>query len=372
MNPLLVQLFRSYHFAFLFWWSLILGSMMFLLIIQLVGGRWGRVIYRPLLAASRTAWLLPILFLPVALGARAIFPWTDPVFVAAHPAVAHKASYLNLTFFYVRAVIYFAIWIFLPLRVERWSQQSRYYEDPVYRRKMQRFSAIGIILLSLTVSFASIDWMMSLEPDWFSTIYGLMIIAAQALAGLAFGIFVRSQMTPLEVDRTSRISTPDLNRDLGALLLTSVMMWAYIAFSQLLIIWSGNIPREATWYLVRSMPGWMEIGILVYAFQFFLPFLVLLSLRAKRSARVLMFLSAAILLVHLLDTYWLVMPAFFPQGLMVSSLDLVALGVVVVIGGFVFRSQLGRTPEPILPAVAASLEGVPNRGPVHTPRGGAE
>jgi hypothetical protein len=244
------QFFRSYLVAFLFWQGLSLGALAILMLVYLMGGRWGYLVRQALEAGSKTLWLAALLFAPLVFGLSSLYPWARPEALAADPLLQAKSVYLNVPFFLVRTVLYFIIWIVLARLLIGWSRIPEYTSDPVLRRRFQRVSSLGLILYVLTMTFASIDWIMSLQPDWVSTIFGLLIITGQALAGLALGIAVLPLVA--DIPPLSGLAHPGRFRDLGALLLTMVVLWAYIAFSQYLIIWSANIPREATCYLNRS------------------------------------------------------------------------------------------------------------------------
>jgi uncharacterized membrane protein len=336
------QFFRSYLFAFLFWLGISLGSLTMAMLHYLVGGRWGILIRQTSEAAAKSIWVNALLFIPIVIGMRYLYPWTDAQVVAASEVLQHKSVYLNVPFFIMRAAVFFVIWIVLARLTTRWALQAKYYQDPHQRRNFQRLSAFGLILYVLSMTFASVDWIMSLQPEWYSTIYGLLIVGAQALTGLSFSI----ALLPWRVKRSplKEVATPDLYRDLGALLLTTVMVWAYFSFSQYLIMWAGNLPHEITWYLARGRGGWIWLGIAVMVIQFVLPFLVLLSLRAKRNLRALTGLAFAILFSRLLDHFWQVTPAFYPQGLTVHWLDVV---MPFALGGFwvaAFLWHLSRTP----------------------------
>jgi hypothetical protein len=300
-------------------------------------------------AAAKGIWLASILFLPIVLGLPALYPWARPD-ALADPAVQNKALYLNVPFFLIRAGLYFAIWLGLSRLLVGWSSQVEYSLDPVYRRRRQQVSSVGLILYVLTMSFAAIDWIMSLNPEWISTIFGLLLVTGQALTGMALGI----ALLPIGLRHKSLAAwaTPNRIRDLGALLLTLVIFWAYIAFSQYLIVWSGNIPREVTWFIDRSEGGWILLFLIVLVVQFGLPFAVLLSLQAKRSLRIVVGLSLAILVMRWLETVWMVLPAFHPQQITLHWLDFV---LPVALGGLwmaVLARNLERAQAPILPAQA--------------------
>lgn len=343
--------FHAYLYAYLFWLGIALGCLAIAMTHYLVGGNWGSVIQQVVEAASKTLWLQALLFIPIIVGVRYLYPWANPDMVAADPILQHKSTYLNIPFFIIRAVIYFAIWIFLARQLIRWAHESQYDQSAESRRPFQRMSAIGIILYVLTMTFASTDWIMSLQPDWYSTIFGLLEVSAQILSGWAFALALLPLLNRVQLNiRGSRkvvISTPNLNRDLGALLLTSVMMWAYLAYSQFIIIWWANLPHEVTWYLSRSQGIWLWLGLVIFLVQFALPFMVLISLRAKQNAFVLFILSSAILLTQLLYNYWMIMPVFPPEGLVGRLQDVI---IPLAIGGlwfWAFIFHLKNTPQPI-------------------------
>jgi len=335
------QFFQSYLYAYLYWLGITLGSLALALLYGMVGGDWGMVIRQISEAASKTLWLVALLFVPVVFGLRYLYPWARPDLVAADPLLQHKSMYLNIPFTVGRAILYFGVWAFLI-----WSHVRRSSappaDDPEERRRIQRFSAIGLILYFLTMTFASIDWVMSLQPDWLSSVYGMLIIAGQALSAFAFAIALLPFLVKQE--QLAAVITPRHYRDLGALLLTTVMLWAYLGFSQYLIIWYGDLPREVTWYISRTTGGWEWIGLVVILLQFFLPFSILISLRAKQNPRVLAAIASLIIVIRLGDWFWEVAPAFHSQVLRIHWLDIVT---PIAIGGLwlaAFFWHLERTP----------------------------
>ena len=335
------QFFQSYLYAYLYWLGITLGSLALALLYGMVGGDWGMVIRQISEAASKTLWLVALLFVPVVFGLRYLYPWARPDLVAADPLLQHKSMYLNIPFTVGRAILYFGVWAFLI-----WSHVRRSSappaDDPEERRRIQRFSAIGLILYFLTMTFASIDWVMSLQPDWLSSVYGMLIIAGQALSAFAFAIALLPFLVKQE--QLAAVITPRHYRDLGALLLTTVMLWAYLGFSQYLIIWYGDLPREVTWYISRTTGGWEWIGLVVILLQFFLPFSILISFRAKQNPRVLAAIASLIIVIRLGDWFWEVAPAFHSQVLRIHWLDIVT---PIAIGGLwlaAFSWHLERTP----------------------------
>jgi hypothetical protein len=335
------QFFRSYLFAYLFILELTLGSLAVVMLHYLVGGDWGMVIRRPAEAGAKTIWLTGLLFIPLLFGLGYLFPWAQPEVVAADATLQFRQPYLNLPFFIIRAVIYFAVWLFLAWRLTKWAYRPDYYLDPEMRSSLQRRGAFGLILYSLAMSFASIDWIMALDPHWFSMIYPVLIIVSHLLTGLALAIGV----TPFLANRTAlgEFITRLNYRDLGAMLLSFVLVWAYIAFSQYIIIWGANIPHDVTWYLDRTGP-WTVLIMIVIIIQFVLPFMLLLSLWAKRNPTVLTFMAFAIIAMRILDYYWHVMPTFSPGRLSLHWMDFLAPLAFIGLWIAAFAFHLRRTP----------------------------
>ncbi len=337
------QFFHSYLVAYLFWTGIALGSLAILLLQHLTGGAWGLVIRRVLEAATRTIPLMAVLFVPIILGAHQIYPWTHHEEMSKTPALEQKARlYLNLPFFSGRAALYFAIWILTAYLLNKWSQEQDRTSDRRFTKRMRMTSAPGLLLFVLTVTFASVDWAMSLNPDWFSTIYGLLFVVAWALSALALAIAAVSFLTSREP--MSRIVRPNHFQDLGKLMLAFVMLWAYFAFSQFLIVWYGNLPEEIQWYLPRLRGGWGVIAVGVILFHFAFPFLLLLSASLKRNPRKLVMLAGLILLMRFIDLFWMIAPEFTPESFHVSWMDVVA---PIAMGGFwlaMFAWQLRKRP----------------------------
>src|SRR5947209_6435924 len=253
------QFLQSYLMAYMFVLGIALGSLALGMVHQLSGGAWGVVIRRPIGAATRTLPVLTLLFLPIAFGMHRLYGWTDSVLVARDEVLQHKHLYLNAPFFVLRAAIYFAVWNILTYFLNAWSLEQDETADPRLARRMQILSAGGLVAYGLTITFASFDWLMSLEPHWFSTIYGVLILGGQGLSAMAFLIVALvwlSRRKPLDA-----IIVPAHFHDLGNLMLAFVMLWAYFSFSQYLIIWSGNLPEEIAWYLHRLRGGWQAIGL---------------------------------------------------------------------------------------------------------------
>jgi len=316
------QFFHSYLFAFSFWVGISIGSLALLMLQHLTGGGWGLVIRRVLEAATRTLPLMLILFVPILLGAHWIYRWTDAEELASHPVLAGKARYLNLPFFTIRAVIFFAVWITLAFFLNRWSTLQDKTAERQYAKRMTTLSGPGMVLLIFAVTFASIDWFMSLEPEWYSTIYGFIFLASWALSALAFVIAVMAALAGHEP--MNRIVAHLHFHDLGKLLLALVMLWSYFAFSQFLIVWSGNLPEEIHWYLPRINGAWGVLALVVIVLHFAFPFLFLLSRSLKRNAGKLVIVAVLILVMRLFDLFWTITPAFTHEHFHVSWMDIVA------------------------------------------------
>jgi hypothetical protein len=345
------QFFRSYLTAVLFWLGIALGSMAILMLQYITGGAWGAILRRSLESAAETMTTLAILFLPLVFGLPHLYDWARPDAVLGDPVLQHKSAYLNVPFFLFRVAVYFVIWIVLARYLGRWSRQQDESDDPALGRRLHFLSRGGLLLYSLTMTFASIDWVMSLEPHWYSTIYGILFIGGQVLSAFAFVIPVAVSLgdrPPLD-----EVITPDRLHDLGKLLLAFVMIWAYLAFSQFLIIWSANLPEETPWYLNRLAGGWQWVGVLIILFHFALPFTVLLSRRLKRSGWWLARVALAVLVMRFFDLFWMIAPAFSPRAFSFHLLDLLALAGVggIWLAAFVDRLRS----RPLIPLHDESL-----------------
>ena len=328
--------FRAYLSAYIFWIGIPVGALALLMLHHLVGGRWGFMIQRVLEAAIQTLPLMALLFIPLLFGLADLYPWAQTEVVAADPLLQQKAAYLNIPFVIARAVAYFAVWIVLGRLLVTWSLQQDRSADDTLTLRLQRLSGPGLVLYGLTVSFAVIDWIMSLEPKWYSTIFGMIFMVSFGLAAMALAIlatrFLESEK-PL-----AQVVSPDRWHDLGNLLLALVMFWAYLNFSQFLLIWSENLAEEIPWYLHRIGGGWEWIAVALILFQFALPFILLLSRNTKRDSRTLAAVAAAILFMHWLDILWMVVPSFYPARFHFHWLDIAA---PVAIGGLWLAAFIG-------------------------------
>jgi hypothetical protein len=314
----LVHVLRSYLVGYFFVTGVAVGSLAWLCLGHMTGGAWALTSRRLFEAATRTIPLCVVFFIPVVVSlfvhehGHSVYEWSDPSVVAGDPALLHKSKYLNIPFFIIRAVIYFAVWIGFSLLLGRWSEKQDHTGDPRLRRLMQDVSGPGILLFGLTVTFAAVDWGMSLEPHWFSTIYGLIIMAGWGLSALAFMITVATYLGSREP--MTRVYQPLHFHDWGKLLLALVMLYAYFAFSQFLVTWAGNLPEEIPFYLRRLRGGWQFIGLSIILFHFALPFALLLSRARKRAPRSLRRVALLMLFMRVVDLVFFFAPSVHQGG----------------------------------------------------------
>ncbi len=346
------QLFLSYLVGYQFWLSIGLGCLVILMLQHLTGGAWGLMIRRLLESSSRTLLLLAVLFVPIILGMPSLYTWIHPGAQAEHaPAGEQEAAgppraYLNPTAYIIRTVIYFVIWLLLAFFLNRWSAQQE-GRDPIANLERQRrfrlLSGPGLVLYGATITFASVDWVMSLEPHWWSTIYPVLFATGQVLTAFAFAVAVL--MLLADQPPFSAIVTPQRMRDLGSLLLAFVMFWAYMSISQFLLIWVGNLPEEIPWYLRRLRGGWQIVAVLLVLFHFTLPFLLLLSRDIKEDRKRLAVVAVGILVMRFVDIVWWIEPAYPHGGLFLFwLLDLAATATIGGIWMWVFVRQLVKMP----------------------------
>lgn len=339
------QFFHSYLVAFMFWGGIAFGSFGLVALNHIAGGRWGIVIRRICEAGIRTLPLVAVLFIPIVLGMHDLYEWSHPGHVPHDTDMAFKAWYLQPGFFVVRAVGYFAVWMLMGRFMLRYSLEQDATGNPGTVGKLQMFGRGAIVLYVVTMSLAGVDWMMSIEPHWYSTMYGLLVIAGQVLSAFAFAIAILTLLT--EHEPVAQVANSERFHDLGKMLLAFVMVYAYFAFSQFLIIWSGNIPEETPWYLKRITGGWQYLAVALPAFHFFLPFFILLSRKLKQNPRRLIIVALLMLFMRLVDLFWMITPAFSPGKFALHWMDVAAvLGVGGVwLATFLWQFQ-GR---PILP-----------------------
>jgi hypothetical protein len=340
------QFVHSWLIGFLFCLGLTLGSLALLMLQHLSGGQWGLVSRRVFEAATRTLPVVALFFIPILIGLPAVFEWARPEAVD-NAVIQAKAGYLNRGFFIVRAVLYFAYWMVCVYLLNKWSveQDTGIATTAADSVRFRKVSAPGLLFLVLTVTFASVDWVMSLDPEWFSTIFGFLTIAGWGLTALAFTIVMLSLL-----DGTrpfAGVLTPRHFHDLGKLLLAFVMLWAYLSFSQYLIIWSGNLPEEIPWYVRRVSGGWGVVAIALVVGHFVLPFLLLLSQDLKRRSGLLAKVAMFIIAMRLVDLIWLVAPEAGHGGFPIHWMDVAVPVGLTGIWLFVFTRNLRS--RPLLP-----------------------
>lgn len=357
------RFFQSYLVAFMFILGLSLGSLGLLLLQHLTAGHWGVMTRRPFEAATRVLPVVAILFLPIAiLGMNHLYGYTSPAhgWIGAPTTGEGQLSELQKSYlvtggilgFYGRAIIYFAIWLGLVLIFNRWSkEQDANREDRALRRRLKMLAGPGIILYVFVMTFAAIDWVMSLTPHWASTIYGFIFVIGQIISSMSLAIAVLvllSRTSPMEGVLQSRHL-----HDLGKLLFAFVMLWAYFSFSQLLIIWSGNQPEEISFYRSRLYGTWGIVAIIVCVFHFFVPFFFLLPRDVKRSAKLLPGIALWLIFMRIVDLYWFERPEFTSSA-MPTLMD---AGAIIALGGIwlaVYARNLKA--QPLLPLGDPKLE----------------
>jgi hypothetical protein len=317
--------YSAYLTGFMFWLGLSLGCMAILMMYHLVGGAWGTVIRRILESGMMTLPLMFVLFIPILLNLPKLYFWawpglTDPKMVE----ITH--TYLNFNGILVRYIFYFAVWIGMAYFLNRWSTE----QDTITGQSTLRFralSSIGLVIYSLTISFAVIDWVMSLQARWISTIYGLLFIAGQALAAFCFCVVIEDILGKRR-PMSGYLNDTEVH-DHGKFMLAFVMVWAYFNFSQWLIIWAGNLPEEIPWYIRRMNGGWETVGLFLVVFHFAVPFALLLSRQLKRKARTLVWLATWLLFMRIVDIYWHIEPASHPT----FHLSWVFFAIIAGMGG---------------------------------------
>ncbi|MBZ5669115.1 MAG: hypothetical protein LAO04_05240 [Acidobacteriia bacterium] len=352
------EFFRSYLLAFVFWIGLPLGCCAILMLHHLVGGTWGFPLRRLLESGTKTLWLMAVLILPILFRLPALYSWADPTKVSVDPLLQYKHPYLNVPFFIARTMIYFATWMLLTYFLNKWSRQQDETGEPDLTRRLRRLSGPGLVVYGLTVTFASVDWVMSLEASWFSTIYGMIFMVTEALAAMAL-----VTLTVILLSRQKSLAeliSPGVLNDYGNLLLTFTMLWAYLSFSQYLIIWAGNLQEEIPWYVSRAQGGWAWVALGLIVFHFAVPFLLLLSRFVKRRAQILGWVAAGLVVMSVVDIYWLTVPAFERAGPEFRLTDWLA---ILGIGGlWLWRFAAQLKGRPLLPLRDPRLKEIMQHG----------
>jgi len=301
---------RAWLLGFIFWCGIGVGGLGILILQYLTGGAWGVVIRRVVEACSRTIPILAILFLPIIFGVRNIYEWTRLAQTGEDVIINHRQPYLSVEWWIIRAIAYFILWGLMAYFLNSWSrlqdEATTYDEAAKPLADAGKFSGPTLVFFILVVTFASIDWVMTLDPHWFSTIWGFLFVAGWGLSCFSFSVVILAFLS--DKAPMNRILGKRHFHDIGKLMLALTMVWAYFNFSQFLIIWSGNLPEETVWYLSRMHGTWGIIGILLILFHFAFPFLVLLSRDIKRDAKWLALLAVFILVMRLVDMFYLIGP----------------------------------------------------------------
>ena len=349
------EFYRGYLLGFMCWLGVSLGCMAIVMIRHLTGGGWGTVIRRILGAAMRTIPLLSILFIPmiIAVWQHRVYPWIMPLDAIQDPHIREhlekhsfiKQSYLNFSGYLIRAVIYFAIWNVLSFLLSRWSKQTDHKNAPKNSERFKAVSGPGLILYAFTISFATIDWVMSLDPTWISTIFGLIVLIGEILSAMCLAVIVERIL--FDYKPMSELLKPSFVHDHGKWMLTFIMVWAYFSFSQWLIIWAGDLPAEITFYLKRINNGWGYVALSLVLFHFAFPFATLLSRSLKRNIRHLVWVAVLLIFMCYVDLFWIIEPNF-SKNFAITVSDIV---VPIAMGGiwlwYFFRNLASL---PLLPA----------------------
>ena len=316
------EFFISWLFSFIFWIGLALGCLNAAMMHYLAGGRWGFITRRFLEAGFMTLPLMVIFFIPLLFGLRDLYPWARPAAVAADKILQQKVIYENFPGFLIRAICFFGVWVLIATRLRKWSLQQDETADFAPTRKTRTLSGPGLVIVPFLVTFAFVDWIMSIEPAWFSTIFAVILLSGQILLALAFSIiflaWLHQQFPFREIVVAAHF------HDLGNLLLAFVMFWTYVAFSQFLIIYSGNEPHEIGWYLPRIAGSWKWLVGFIILFHFFVPFFVLLFRSAKRNVPPLATIAVLVFMVNAVEIFWVVAPTFYQSGIKIHWTDFFA------------------------------------------------
>ena len=349
------EFFQSYLFAFIYWGGFAIGGLGVLLLNNVVGGRWGVTARRFFEAQMRTLPLIFLFFLVLLLGLQYLYPWTHPDLVHSNEYLRAKQGYLNIPFFFVRVCIYFAVWCFWGWRVNKLSDLQDQTGDPTLRERMRAFSAPGLLIFVLTATFAYIDWVLSSDAQYYSTVYGAMILIGDVLQTFALTLVV--MILASQGDRFGGRINPAILHDLGNLMFAFTIFWTYLSASQLIITWPANLPQELQWYLDRVHGPWKWLTLIIALSMFAIPFLALLSQARKRDPRRLIRIAIWLLLARIIDVFWIIEPTFrnkTPSGLLATApgftiywTDFAAFFGIGGIWIYVYLRQLRR--RPLLP-----------------------
>ena len=345
------RFYQAYLVAYTFWLGVALGSMALLMVQHLSGGAWGVVLRRPLEAAASTLPVMAVLFVPIYLGMHDLYHWSHDGAAATDAIIAAKAPYLNTPFFLARTVFYFAAWIAISQTLLKWSKQQDETGDPGLADKMAYLSGGGLVVYTLTVTFAITDWLMSVNPHWFSTMWGPLFMAGQGLAAFALGISVLVMLSKTEP--MSHVLTSHHFHDLGKFLFAFLMLWTYLMFSQYLIVYSANLQEEVPHYIDRNNGGYEYVTYALMGLHFAVPYALLLSRDVKRGIGMLRVIAVWLLVMRVVDYYWQVAPEFHKT----LSASLIDVALPIAIGGvFLTLYAMRLKSHPLLPIHDAGLE----------------
>jgi len=313
---------RAYLTAYLFFLGLGLGSLAMLMIYHLTGGSWGLLIRRILEAGTRTLPLLALFFLPIAGSVRYLYPWAQPELVALSPKLQYQQFYLAPLYFWLRAAVYFALWIGLAWALSVWSRQEDRTGNPRLAWKSLQLSALGAVVYGVTIHFAAVDWAMSLQPVFHSTIWGPLIALGQLLSAFAWALVVLAGV--IRRPPLAEVASRKAVNDLGSVLLALLILWAYMAWFQFMLVWIANLPVDVVWYLPRTSWFWKGVIGTLVALHFVLPFFLLLLRPIKRNSTALAWIAGVMLLMQLVHLNYLVVPRLAAGRVGVSWMDFVA------------------------------------------------
>jgi hypothetical protein len=323
------QLYFSWLVAYLYFLSIALGALFFVLCLFVCRAGWAVVFRRVVENVMATLPVFALLFVPIWIGRHELYSWTDAAEVAKNPVLRGKSGYLNESFFLLRAILYLASWSGLALYFSGQSQKQDQTGGERITRRLGAVAAPGIIVFSLTLTFAAVDWLMSLDPEWYSTMFGVYYFSGSILAAFAFVVvaiaFIHSR------GQLRGVVTVEHVHDLGKLLFAFTVFWTYIAFCQYFLIWYGNIPEETSYFMRRSEGSWPAIGKMLMVGHFVIPFFFLMPRAIKRSAPLLVAAALWLLAMHFMDIYWCVMPVHLEHGARFGALDATT---ALTVGGF--------------------------------------
>lgn len=299
---------RSYLVGYMFWLGVSLGCMGVLMVAHVTTAQWGFVIRRILEAAALNIFMMALLFIPILFGIPKLYVWAQSDALAHDKIIQHQHTYLNTGGFVFRTVLYFIVWCLTAYLLNRWSWNQDEPPERDYRLRFQNLSAVGLLLYVFTMTFASIDWVMSLDPHWRSTVFGFYIETGQGLMAFCFVTVMAALL--IAYRPLSEIMTKEHVHDLGKLMFAGLILWAYMGFSQGLIYWSGNLPEEISWYLNRTNGAWWIVGMILLIGHFFVPFFILLGQELKRRPAIIAVVALWLMLMRWVDLYWLIIPNF--------------------------------------------------------------